>query len=123
MANPQEVGLEATRKKDNLSDLMRAKARCLTGEKVNACPYGCDMEDIDDNGYCKHLVGFTNDGKGMEPMVMDDRGRRMVRVKSEITDEGKTRRLLEPVLKTDKLVKITVSSRVYREVAKQSKAS
>lgn len=24
------------------------------------CPFGCTLEKVDDNGYCEHLVGFTN---------------------------------------------------------------
>lgn len=32
-------------------------------EIVNHCPFGCRDEDLDGStGYCRHLVGFTNDG-------------------------------------------------------------
>lgn len=35
----------------------------------NYCPFGCLTEDLNDRGYCKHLAGFTNDKKVMEPLV------------------------------------------------------
>lgn len=89
-----------------LSPLMQAKARAGLGEKVNACPFGCQTEDLDDLGYCDHLVGFTTDGKTYEPMFTDDRGRKKVM--------GGQPRKVQP---GDKLVQITVSSRVYREKA------
>lgn len=88
----------------SLSPLMVAKGKASTGEKVNFCPFGCEQDDIDEHGYCRHLVGFTNDGKQMEPMIHDDQGRKVV--------QGAKK---EPVLKTDKLIQITVSQRVYRE--------
>lgn len=86
------------------SELMAAKARASTGEKVNACPFGCELQDLDDNGYCSHLVGFTNDGKTFEPMMKDSRDRRVVQGDHP-----------EPVLRSDVLVQITTSSRVYRK--------
>lgn len=46
------------------------------GEVVNHCPFGCQgvasedaPGDLDERGYCRHLVGFTNDGKKYEPLV------------------------------------------------------
>lgn len=97
---------------------MAAKAGSTNGDKVNACPFGCTMEDLDDNGYCDHLVGFTNDGKTLEPMILDPKtGKRIVRVPLK---DGKPQLL--PVLKGDQLEPISVSSRVYRDTAK-AKAS
>ena len=70
-------------------------------------------EDLDDNGYCRHLVGFTTDGKQMEPTSINSMGRQVTL--------GHTKM---PVRKTDQLVPITVSSRVYRDVdAKESKTA
>lgn len=97
---------------DKRSPLMKAQSRVGDGEKVNACPFGCEPESLDEMGYCKHLVGFTNDtekevraGKArMEPMGVDHLGRRKV-------FGDKT----EPVVKGDVLVQITCSSRVYRK--------
>ncbi len=95
-------------RKANLSELMQAKGKASAGEAVNACPFGCQDEELDELGYCQHLVGFTNDGKMMEPMVPDERGRRRCLGSAP-----------EPVKKSDKLVRITVSSRVYRDVEEQ----
>lgn len=33
---------------------------------VNHCPLGCKIEDLDEYGYCHHLVGFTNDKRYYE---------------------------------------------------------
>jgi hypothetical protein len=30
------------------------------------CPFGCMEDRSDDNGYCRHLVGFTDDRKTVE---------------------------------------------------------
>lgn len=32
----------------------------------NLCPFGCTEERLDENGYCRHLVGFTDDRKRVE---------------------------------------------------------
>lgn len=98
--------------KPRQSPLMVAKGKTLTGEKVNACPFGCEAEDLDEMGYCDHLVGFTNStekeckaGKGeMEPMGKDSQGRRKVFGTEKL-----------PVKKNDVLIQITTSFRVYRE--------
>jgi hypothetical protein len=87
------------------SKLMRAKARAnRNNQTVNACPFGCEDHNLDQNGYCYHLVGFSPDGKTMEPMVLEN-GQRKVK--------GKLR---QPLKKGDKLVKITTNFRVYRDV-------
>lgn len=33
----------------------------LSKQKNNYCPFACAMEDLDEYGYCHHLMGFTND--------------------------------------------------------------
>ena len=86
---------------------MEAKASAFYGEKVNFCPFGCRDEDLDDHGYCDHLVGFTTDGKMLEPMSVGPYGYKVV--------DGKHP---EPVLSTDKLERITTSYRVYRDTPK-----
>lgn len=93
-----------TGKKANLSPLMRAKAKCMTGVTPNVCPFGCTDAHLDDFGYCHHLVGFSTDKKTMEP-VLKKNGKRV--------NDGKNR---QPVLKTDRLARITTSYRVYRDV-------
>ena len=125
MADPRVIPLaDRAMRKDNLSDLMRAKSRTTNGEKVNACPFGCTFTQLDENGYCHHLIGFTNDGVNYEPMKKVA-GRRVVQVATkEVGEEidpedGTAVKILQPVLEKiqawDKLVQITVSSRVYRE--------
>lgn len=94
-----------------LTPLMKAKAADLMGEGVNFCPFGCDLSDLDDHGYCSHLVGFSNDGKVMEPFVVE-KGKKVVKGDR-----------LQPVLKGDKLVQITTSSRVYRDIQEKAKTA
>ena len=113
MADPRLV-TDVKKRLPKLSPLMQAKADNVDGSKVNMCPFGCEDEELDDFGYCGHLVGFTNDGKLMEPQVVNEFGRRQVVVATR--REGKKDvPVLEPVLKTDKLVQITTSYRVYRK--------
>lgn len=125
MADPRIITDVAERigkgKKSKLSRLLLAKAENTTGEVLNFCPFGCPDEALDDHGYCDHLVGFTNStlqeckaGNGvMDPMVMNEAGRRVVQVpsrrvgKKEIFQQTK-------VLPTDVLELISISSRVYR---------
>ncbi len=143
MAHPQEISVEQRAKNQHLSPLMRAKAKAKTGEKINACPFGCDVRNLDDFGYCRHLIGFTTDGKLYEPMYLV-KGRRVVRPKMIVDEEkmgeggveeeavynkqtGETeyrkvpqavvmKPVLEEVRQDDKLVRISTSSRVYRDV-------
>lgn len=40
------------------------------GQVVIFCPFGCvHGADLDEYGYCRHLVGFTNDKKTYEPIL------------------------------------------------------
>lgn len=32
------------------------------------CPFECSGPYLDENGYCHHLLGFTNDGRMFEPL-------------------------------------------------------
>lgn len=77
MSDPRLVPPEK-RIDQHLSDLMKAKKAATKGEVVNFCPYGCDVSGLDENGYCKHLVGFTVDKKTFEPMKRAQRGKRGV---------------------------------------------
>jgi hypothetical protein len=44
----------------------------------NHCPFGCQDHELDgDTGYCRHLVGFTNDGKLGELLQRVERTDRM----------------------------------------------
>lgn len=98
----------------------------LEAEIKNHCPYGC--ESVDERGYCRHLVGFTNNGKTLEPIIYikDKDGEQTGLV---VVRGGKK---TQPVEKGDKLVNPThiqkdvqgllhnanewVSSRVYRDL-------
>lgn len=99
-AGPQE------RVKDkHLSELMFRKKHSKDGARVNACPFGCRTKDLDDQGYCDCLVGFTKDGKTYEVMRKVN-GRRHT-FGHEI----------EPILPGDKIMRITSNARVYRAPA------
>lgn len=116
---------------DTRSELLKAKGRAISG-KVNACPFGCSFQQLDDHGYCRHLIGFSNDKKTFEPMIRDPiTGKRVVRCKSRVTkeiaewdDDGKpvmmpiSHPVLDHVLPGDALVRISISYRVYRDVGK-----
>jgi hypothetical protein len=112
-------------KQEKLSPLMKAKQKSAVGIKVNACPFGCENDDLDDNGYCRHLVGFTvpGDKNTMYPrkpiMVQTSiaviNGKRVSK-SAEDSEYIGVRNKPEPVLKTDRLVLITVCHRVYRDV-------
>lgn len=52
MANDSEVHTEAR--------------GILSRTKANYCPFGCHIHDLDEYGYCYHLMGFTNDKKTYE---------------------------------------------------------
>jgi hypothetical protein len=94
------------KRKARHSPFNEARLECrTTGETLNACPFGCAEGDLDDYGYCHHLVGFTDaaERKTVECLVIA-RGRRAV--------DGRKR---EPVLRSDKIVVITTSARVYRD--------
>lgn len=105
MADPRLVPVQA--RSANLSDLMLAKNRVTDGDKVNACPFGCQVPDLDENGYCRHLVGFADgDLTKFEPLRgPNEFGHRVV--------DGSDP---QPVLRSDRLVRITTSYRVYRDV-------
>jgi hypothetical protein len=113
MPDPRMVDLHAV--VDKRSALMKAIAANRDGLKLNFCPFGCPDSEIDDFGYCRHLVGFTLDKKTYEPMVMDQNGRRIVQVPTEKRN-GKIVPVLSKVEKGDQFVEITSSYRVYRDL-------
>lgn len=41
----------------------------LSKTAANHCPFGCQAGDLDDHGYCFHLMGFTDDKKTYEPVA------------------------------------------------------
>lgn len=122
MADPR---LEAVPHGSKMSPLMYAKSRTKSGRKVNACPFGCKEQQLDSQGYCRHLVGFTvpGDDKYYYPQKMGPGGKRIVSPKT-VVDEDLSADGEEPILKTvaepvqegDLLVLITSCHRVYRNV-------
>lgn len=128
MADPR---LEAVPHGSKLSSLMYAKSKAKSGRVVNACPFGCEARQLDQHGYCRHLVGFT-DGyteSFYAPMRMGPGGRRVVQPRKvedeELSCPGEEpimKVVLEPVREGDLLVKITTCSRVYRNVPMPPKA-
>lgn len=84
-------------------------------KSVNACPFHCEPSDLDELGYCCHLVGFTN-AKIPEGVVKNPSG--VVEVLSAPDAVLRRRSILRgqnvPLEAGDVLVRITTSSRVYR---------
>lgn len=68
-------------KSANYSRFMELKmASGTTGKKFNPCLFGCRDHDVDDHGYCHHVIGATVPGRPalMEPIEIDKRGNRVV---------------------------------------------
>ena len=93
-------------KSANHSPLMIALSKASIGDPPNFCPYGCTPAELDENGYCDHLIGFTipGDEKQMEPRKVRPQFQNAWYV------SGKAK---QPVPVGSELRKITVSSRVY----------
>jgi hypothetical protein len=124
MADPRILGVEQRQKKANLSPLMLRKSQETTGEKVNVCPFGCEAEDLDEHGYCDHLIGFTRDKKFYEPQVMNPLTERREVVGS--VRDPKTGKMVPNLLlvkQSDQLVQITDCYRVYRNIDKEAAKS
>lgn len=89
---------------------------------TNHCPFGCEAVDLDDYGYCQHLVGFSNDGKVMEQVkshpktkerFVDGRSQASV-LKGDILINPEHKQLVDGV---ERMSKSWVSARVYRPEA------
>lgn len=93
----------------NHSKLMYLKAHTDQGQQVNLCPFGCAPDELDENGYCRHLVGFSRGKEMFEPNEPVTVG-----YHTYMRTNGKTPK---PILKTDHLERITCNYyRVYRDV-------
>ena len=117
MAHPaiRDATLSPNKRGADLSDLQAAKRKAHDRQKTDACPItdgdgnpACGLDDLDASGYCRPLVGFANDKKGMmfPLMAVDDKGRR--RVSGQVM----------PVPKDAIYMRISVSYRVYHPTAK-----
>lgn len=90
-----------------------------TGGVKSHCPYGCRIPGkqlTNEAGFCKHLVGFSEDGKTMEVMEeyrVTESGGAFTRMKSD-PKTGLT--VKEAVKSDDVLVPMhpTITIRVYR---------
>ncbi len=93
----------------NHSKLMYLKSHTDEGQQVNLCPFGCHPDELDECGYCRHLVGFSKGKEMFEPMEEVTQGHFVYK-----RVNGKTPK---PILKTDHLERITCNYyRVYRDV-------
>lgn len=128
MSHPSQLG-PPDKRESLLSPLMQWKQAGVT---PNLCPYGCPDEDLDEFGYCYHLIGFANaDPLGNKPRI----GTRVEKhevVKGKYQDyvmvqvpfdkvqvgPGKIKRVYkyDRVEKGDILHQITTSYRVYRNI-------
>lgn len=100
-------------KQANHSELLKAQAVARqTGHTANLCPFGCTSQELDDFGYCRHLIGFTQpqNPKQFETFMPPDK------------EDGMRRRVdgkqIRPVKPGDVVVPISsaAGSRVYRDV-------
>ncbi len=85
------------------------------------CPFGCVLEDCDENGYCRHLVGFTNNGRDIETIQVNAKtGTKYVTCKKELIAHvirgdrliNPEREIIDKGVRT--IAKRWVSARVYR---------
>jgi hypothetical protein len=66
--------------RDGRSELLKAQAE--DGPGTNFCPFGCNDDELDEQGYCFHLIGFSPDGRKLERNEVGEDGR--VRTKAPI---------------------------------------
>lgn len=84
---------------------MIGKQNGVVKPKPTLCPFGCkeDEPSMTAHGYCRHLIGWTTDGKTFE------RRERVVNTDFEFV-RGK-----HPVLESDTCVPLSSGLRVYRK--------
>lgn len=124
----EDLYLPAKRvQRDRRSKLMKSYAkaggRMAGAHLVNPCKQlfgddGCERNQLDSEGYCKHLVGFTvqGDDRHYHPMVprVTEKG---IFVDLRFVD-GKQKLEVQP---GDELVRITTCCRVYRRNPEEPK--
>lgn len=97
---------------DQRSALLRAISKAR-GRVVNACPYGCQDEELDQSGYCHHLIGFTLRGNDRMFHPIKHRPNRDGTPSEFVFSDGSDPQY---VLPTDHLEPGSGSARVYRKV-------
>jgi hypothetical protein len=132
MASIEELEIitsEPQRRIDPRSQLMKLKSKLQVGQKPIVCPFGCKERNVGEQGYCRHVIGFTRDRICYEPMVRI-KGRYVVQVpmkdsgefELDYDEDGNPMRvpimipdypLLQP---GDKVCRISDCFRVYRKV-------
>lgn len=102
---PHPSLVKFSNRKDNRTPLLKAvtRAKMAKDPPPNFCPFGCEAHQLDDNGYCHHLIGFTDGGRFFEPRKPTDH--------MGITTLGGKHKL--PMRKGFVRVPISVSARVY----------
>ena len=112
---------------------VKEEIRKNIGAVKNHCPCGCTNESLDEHGYCKHLVGFTNGpgaiGDRIEQVVINPetelcfvngfhKRKHHIPPSAEVVKKGD--KIINPeeiqfVNGVRNIAKKWVSSRVYRE--------
>ena len=90
-------------------------------EYENHCPYKCQGDDLDERKYCKHLIGFTNDGEMMEPLekIMRKEDDPENPGKKRLVDSGNLRvngRKLQPIPEAGKGDEIKLVNPEYQQL-------
>jgi hypothetical protein len=106
--------VQADRRSKLLKSYQKAGGRIAGARKVNPCKRlfgddGCEKEDLDVNGYCKHLIGQTIPG---DPKHYHPLKKRPSEIGTDFSFIDGSVTL--PVLEGDELVNSTVCYRVYR---------
>ena len=131
-----ETLLEDVALDEGTESMLDERLEALQAGFANHCPFSCADHDLDEYGYCPHLIGFTNDGKRYEaisPLLRgEDAEGKPIDTGYKTVKCGKRGAERKLVQKSDKLVnpefqqmdengmmhtaKKWVSARVYRKV-------
>ncbi len=80
------------------------------------CPFGCDDDNVDEYGRCYHVIGYSPDGKHVEPLERSADGQLRVQVRKYAVKNGRRVAVLDKVsARRHVLVPITTSFIVYED--------
>lgn len=85
------------------------KNRSEPKKKPNYCPYGCTLAQHDENGYCRHLIGWTNDGEKIEVRHFHPETKAELQTRHDSENPAHFRLPGDIIVETN-----STSSRVYR---------